>query len=266
VAASVAVLNVPEWNDLPWLVHGFSTRAGGRTTAYGRTGDLNLGFTEEDDRASVIGNRELLLEQLGSGDHGSSLALVRQVHSSITHRVRQLPQGQPRDGDGLITDTPGLWLGILTADCVPVLVVDRRCRAVGAFHAGWRGTLARIVEAGVQKMRDEFGSHPADLSAAIGPAIGACCYTVGEAVRQPFQAQFGYADELFSGGDEKEALRLDLAEANRGQLQAAGIANQAITRMGTCTSCDTNRFFSHRGEHGKTGRMMAVIGIQPKEA
>ena len=145
-----------------------------------------------------------------------------------------------------MTDEPGVLLGIQTADCIPVLVADRKQRAVAAFHAGWRGTLARIVENGVGRMRLEFGSRPKDLIASIGPGIGQCCYAVGEEVQQQFESQFTYAAELFREVYDSDQIRnkypmlfltarapghsaigpamhLDLAEANRRQLLAAGV-------------------------------------------
>ena len=187
-------------------------------------------------------------------------------------------------GDGLMTDEPGVLLGIQTADCIPVLVADRKNRAVAAFHAGWRGTLARIVENGVGRMRLEFGSKPEDLIASIGPGIGQCCYAVGEEVREQFESQFIYAAELFrevydsdpvkekypmlfltarapGHSDIGPGMHLDLAEANRRQLLAAGLKKGAIFLTGQCTGCHTDRFFSHRIERGFTGRMMSVIGI-----
>jgi polyphenol oxidase len=183
-----------------------------------------------------------------------------------------------------MTDEPGVLLGIQTADCIPVLVADRKQRAVAAFHAGWRGTLARIVENGVGRMRLEFGSRPEDLIASIGPGIGQCCYAVGEEVQQEFESQFTYASELFREVYDSDQIRnkypmlfltarapghspigpgmhLDLAQANRRQLLAAGLKDQAIFMTGECTGCHTDRFFSHRVERGFTGRMMSVIGI-----
>jgi hypothetical protein len=187
-------------------------------------------------------------------------------------------------GDGLMTGEPGVLLGIQTADCIPVLVADRKKRAVAAFHAGWRGTLARIVENGVGRMRLEFGSRPEDLMASIGPGIGQCCYAVGEEVQHQFESQFEYAPELFrevydsdpvrqkypmlfltarapGHSDIGPSMHLDLAEANRRQLLAAGIPKGAIFLTGQCTGCRTDRFFSHRTERGFTGRMMSVIGV-----
>jgi hypothetical protein len=194
-------------------------------------------------------------------------------------------------GDALMTRQRGLLLGIQTADCVPVLIADTKTRAVAAFHAGWRGTLARIVERGVGTMRLEFGSQPKNLIAAIGPAIGACCYSVGEEVRHEFESQFAYAPELFSEVYDSDPVRdkypmlfltarapghsnigpqihLDLHEANRRQLLDAGLRAKAITVVGECTACarlrdGRRKYFSHRAEHGFTGRMLSVVGVAP---
>jgi YfiH family protein len=162
-----------------------------------------------------------------------------------------------------MTDVPGVLVGVGTADCVPVLVVDVEKRVGAAFHAGWRGTVARIVERGVAKMVAEYGSRVEDLMTAVGPSIGACCYSVGEEVRAEFAGQFGYADELFGRTDE---LRLNLWEANRRQLLDAGVGAERITVIGECTACARDesgalRYFSHRGEKGVAGRMLNVVGI-----
>jgi YfiH family protein len=179
-----------------------------------------------------------------------------------------------------------LLLGIQVADCIPVLVADRKRRVVAAFHAGWRGTVKRIVETGVGRMRVEFGSRPEDLIAAIGPGIGACCYAVGEEVLSEFESQFLYARDLFREVYSTDAVRtkypmlfltqrapghspigpslhLDLVEANRRQLLAAGLKPRSIQVVGGCTNCRPDIFFSHRASQGHAGRMMAVIGIKP---
>jgi len=268
-----------------WLVHGFSTRNGGVSEAYGGHA-LNLGYTKQDTHAAVDENRTLLLRALGAMDtDGKSWPLVRlrQIHSDIIHRVDHPPE-QLLAGDGLVTDTPRLVLAVQTADCLPVLLVDRKRKAVGAFHAGWRGTLARIAEKGVGAMRLHFGSEPGDLRAAIGPGIASCCYTVGEEVRERFHAQFAFAADLFREVTESDSvherypllfltarapghsdvgriLYLDLREANRRQLLAAGLARTSITVLDFCTACRTDLFFSHRAEKGVTGRQMGVVGI-----
>jgi YfiH family protein len=292
-------VRVPGW-DLPWLVHGFSTRLGGVSTVYqpqaasaatNGLGDLNLGWTKDDSPENVIENRRRLVAAVtGVAADGPTppLVTVRQVHSAATLLVHApeteplsslvTPEGRAlREADGLITQAPGVLLGIQTADCVPVFVVDPRLRAVGNFHAGWRGTVARIVEHGVARMTAEFGSDPADLIAAVGPSIGSCCYTVGEQVHAAFREAFSYGETLFPGNNARtdaglaagsaaeSPLRLDLWEANRRQLVDAGIAPDRITVLGECTGCTglpgPRRYFSHRCEHGFTGRMMNVIGI-----
>jgi len=280
------VLRAEALAQLSWLVHGFSTRPGGVSICYGgRT--LNLGFSQHDSRENVARNRALFLEAAGANSKDSGLwPLVRmkQLHSSVVHRVNAASL-EPLAGDGLITCTPGLLLAVKTADCVPVLVADVERRAVGAFHAGWRGTVARVVEKGVGEMRYQFGSIPSDLRAVIGPSIRRCCYQVGTEVRAEFQSQFSYADVLFEEifnanaihvrypllflnqrapghGELGPEIHLDLVEANKRQLQDAGIREEHISVVKGCTACDTKRFFSHRAEFGRTGRMMAVIGIR----
>jgi len=275
--AGIDVLRVEDWEQYPWLRHGFSTRAGGVSTAYGGS-SLNLGWTTEDGPAQVAENRRRFLNAAAgekTGNAGFVLVTVRQVHSGTTQVIGdadaklQTPDGKAvLQGDGLMTNRPGVMLGVGTADCAPVLVVDVKKKAVAAFHAGWRGTVARIVEHGISTMRAEYGSLPEDLIAAIGPSIGACCYAVGEEVRAEFRSQFNYADELFREvrGPSAPQIHVDLWEANRRQLLDAGVNESRITVMGECTACTrdldgTPRYFSHRGEHGVAGRMLNVVGI-----
>lgn len=279
-------MQVATLKKLSWLVHGFSTRRGGITTAYGgRT--LNLGFTKDDKRDNVEKNRTRLLLSIGAANKREPWPLValRQIHSDLIHVVRSAEPSR-LTGDGVITNVPGVALAIMTADCLPVLLVDRKNKAVGAFHAGWRGTVQRIAEKGLGIMRHEFGTRPEDVLAAIGPGIQACCYEVGEELREQFHSQFAYAGELFhevkhsdivrekypllfmnmrapGHGDQCIKLHLDLREANRRQLIEAGVPKKQITASENCTACDTRRFFSHRAEKGRTGRMMAVLGIKP---
>ncbi|HWG20356.1 MAG TPA: peptidoglycan editing factor PgeF [Terracidiphilus sp.] len=304
---------VPAWQSLPWLWHGFATRRGGLTTCYaregsaGELGELNLGFTPDDDRANVLQNRRLLAEAI-TGNPDTPLATLRQIHSSVlviesTAHERtaglqtgcsgdlQIPTSQPASspvckGDGILTGRPGILLGIQTADCTPVLVADRRRKVVAAFHAGWRGTVRRIVQNGIGRMRLEFGCRPEDLIAAIGPGIGPCCYAVGEEVLSEFESQFAYARELFHEVYDTDpvrtkypmlfltqrapghspigpALHLDVAEANRRQLLDAGLRPAAIQMTGGCTNCHRDLFFSHRGSQGRAGRMLNVVGIAP---
>jgi YfiH family protein len=283
-------LPVPGWEKFPWLWHGFSTRRGGLSRAYcgeDAPGELNLGFTDADDSQTVIRNRRMLAEAI-TGNPATPLVTLRQIHSSVLHLAAgDAASDRLCKGDGLMTDHPGLLLGIKTADCIPVLVADRKRRAVAAFHAGWRGTVKRIVETGIGRMRLEFGSRPEDLIAAIGPGIGPCCYTVGEQVLSEFESQFAYARELFCEVYDSDPVRnkypmlfltqrapghssigpslhVNLMEANRRQLLDAGLKPRAIKLTGGCTNCQPQLFFSHRASSGHAGRMLSVIGIKPR--
>ena len=283
-------LAVAGWKRTSWLWHGFSTRRGGLSRTYcadDAPGELNLGFTAEDDREAVAANRRLLAEAI-SGDAATPLVGLKQIHSNLVVNVgaADAARERPWKADALMTDEPGLLLAIQTADCIPVLVADRKRRAVAVFHAGWRGTVKRIVEMGVGRMRLAFGSQPEDLIAAIGPGIGACCYAVGEEVLAEFESQFTYARELFCEVYDSDPIRtrypllfltqrapghseigpslhVNLVEANRRQLLAAGLKPGSIKTVGGCTNCQREMFFSHRGSQGRAGRMMSVIGIRP---
>ena len=269
----------------PWLVHGFSTRTGGFSRVYGGKG-LNLGFTPKDSKAAVERNREAFLRKLGAvgGKKLWPLVTLRQIHSDLIHYVIE-PPATTLVGDGLIADTPNLLLGIQTADCLPVILVDKKRKAVGVFHAGWRGTIKRIVEKGAGLMRLHFGTLPRDLEAAIGPGIHSCCYEVGEEVRDQFESQFEYAAGLFHEVQESDPVRekypllfltarapghsvlprkifLDLIEANRRQLLAIGVPAKNISASPLCTSCNPKLLFSHRADKGTTGRTMGVAGIR----
>lgn len=288
------ILHAERLAGIPWLVHGFSTRVGGCSRNY-RKGDLNLGFTKDDSRATVERNRAVFLRELGAMSRARRrsakpgavvwpLITLRQIHSDIIHCVTLLADG-PLVGDGLITDQPGLLLAIQTADCLPVIIVDTKRHAVGVFHAGWRGTVKRIVEKGVGEMVRCFGSRPGDMRAAIGPGIQGCCYEVGEEVRTKFESQFAYAASLFHEVKDSDPVRekypllfltarapghsdlpkkifLDLVGANRQQLIAAGVPKKNIEASPLCTNCHPELLFSYRAERGKTGRMMGAAGIR----
>ncbi|MHB1022131.1 MAG: peptidoglycan editing factor PgeF [Acidobacteriaceae bacterium] len=298
----LVIVQAPGWVEAaaqhPWLRHGFSTRTGGVSRAYRPelapdAGELNLSWTKEDDPVLVAENRRRFIAALAGKRAAKKATLVtlRQIHSGVVHVIRDAAARLATEdgravlhGDGVMTDVPGLLLGIQTADCVPVLVADRKRRAVAGFHAGWRGTAARIVERGVGRMRLEYGSRPQDLIAAIGPGIGPCCYAVGEEVVQQFMSQFAYYAELFREVYDSDPIRekypmlfltarapghsnlgpqrhLDLWEANRRQLLDAGLKEKNITVTAECTACKLDRYFSHRAEHGFTGRMLNVIGV-----
>lgn len=284
----IRILQVPRLAKLPWLVHGFSTRPGGVSDLVGRSAAtkdkvekvLNLGFAEWDTREHVLENRSRFQSALAANDF--KIISLKQIHSDVVH-LFDTPPAEPCRGDASATNRPGLLLGVQTADCVPILLVDPKKRAVAAIHAGWRGTLQRIVTKTIGKMQMQFGTKPADLLAALGPAIGGCCYEVGTEIAVEFKSQFSNAanwfDELRTG-DEPNPLQwlnmkppghqppprnvlLDLRKANRSQLLEAGLRAQNIFVSDLCTACRRDLFFSYRKEGAMTGRLMSVIGIRP---
>lgn len=298
-AAGLKILECVPFAQFDWLLHGFSTRPGGvsilepprpgsRPPSHvnGPRGEklLNLGYTDWDRRERVDENRCRFAKALGHAE--LPLVTLRQIHSDIAH-VISAPPAEPdnfRKGDALATRSPGLLLAIQTADCIPILLVDPRHRAVAAIHAGWRGTLARIASKTLGRMRMEFSTRPADVLAAIGPGIGQCCYEVGPDVVKEFAAQFPQARSWFEGpfdalasGEDPNPLpwltmmppghqpppprcHLDLKAANSALLIDAGVSPKNIFISDLCTSCRTDLFFSYRREE-TTGRMMSVIGI-----
>lgn len=287
-SGKLQIVQAEPFNQFKWLVHGFSTRPGGvselNSSRLGRSKKetvLNLGFTDWDRPNSVDANRRRFQEAIGHGD--ACLVTLRQVHSDVLHVIRG-PLSDAPSGDALATQARDLLLGIQTADCIPILLVDPRHRAVAAVHAGWRGTVARIVEKTAGRMAMEFGTHPKDILAALGPGIGRCCYEVGPDVVKEFAAQFPDAAEWFDGpfgmlasGEDPNPLpwltmmppghqpppvrcHLDLHAANSAILANAGLQRKNIFAADFCTSCRTDLFFSYRRE-GVTGRMMAVIGV-----
>ena len=282
------ILQVPTLSKLPWLIHGFSTRPGGVSPLVGRSAPatenvervLNLGFTEWDTRENVLENRRRF--QAAAGALDLPLIALRQSHSDVICVFADVPADSCR-GDASITNRSALLLGIQTADCVPILLVDPKKRAVAAIHAGWRGTLARIAAKTIGKMQMHFGSKPGDLVAAIGPSIGGCCYEVGTEVATQFLSQFedapDYFDE-FRTGDEPNPIQwlnmmppghqpppkgvlLDLRKANRSQLLATGLCLQNIHTCDLCTACRGDLLFSFRKEGANSGRLMSVIGLRP---
>jgi YfiH family protein len=280
--AGIATLEASQLARVPWLTHAFSTRLD--TACVKSPAPFNLGFTETDSRAAVTARRTRLAAVLGAS--AFPLIAAQQFHSDVVHVISG-PHAPPRPphADALITQTPGVLLAVQSADCVPILFADTRRRVIAAIHAGWRGTLARIAQKVLGKMRMEFGTRAVDVIAAIGPSIGPCCYEVGPEVAQSFAAQFPAAKNWFTGpfdrlssGEDPNPLpwlnmmppghqpppprvQLDLRAANRWQLIDAGVAPSRISVSPLCTSCRTDLLFSYRREGRATGRQMSAIGI-----
>jgi YfiH family protein len=198
------MLTAPNLSRFPWVVHGF----GGRDTVY-----------------------------------PEGITTAHQIHSALVLEAPGPGLDRFADGDALISDRPGTLVGVRTADCVPILIVDARTHAVAAIHAGWRGTAAAIVQSAVAEMKSRYNSNPNDLHAAIGPAIGQCCYEVGPDVARRFGT---------------EESRIDLAAINEAQLRDAGVGD--VWQSHQCTFCEAEKYFSYRREKEAAGRMISFAG------
>jgi YfiH family protein len=206
------IYRVSELDSLPWLVHGFGTRLADIPSRFAR------------------------------------LATLKQIHSSwcVPAEGRR---GVLGEGDALLENTPGAVVAVKTADCIPILLVDERRRAVAAIHAGWRGTAAQIARGAVAQMRARFETDPSNLHAAIGPGIGECCYEVGPEVAAHF------------GGQGRG--HVDLADANRRQLIDAGVTAGRIYASNLCTMCRPEEFHSFRRDKDAAGRLYSFVGLAP---
>lgn len=233
---------------------------------------LNLAGFNEDSAENILENRRRFLK-LFSGQW--TLTGCWQVHGAEVRLVKDEQSAQPTSGiagddvycDALVSAVPHVFLGVKTADCVPILIGDPRTGAFAGVHAGWRGTVAGIVKHALQRMAGEYNTRPEEVRVAIGPAAAACCYEVGADVITAFSEQFPQSDSLFTATRAGHAL-IDLFQANRDQLTAAGVASDRIHTSGLCTMCHTDLFFSYRREkqvQGKVGRLLAVIGRQQSD-
>lgn len=241
--------------------HAVYTRQGGTSPAPYNT--LNLSVSVADDEQNVLRNRSRAYGALERTNetlvhahlcHGADVAVVS--HENYGEYVGPV--------DGLVTDEPGCGLTMNYADCAPILLLDPVQHAIGLGHAGWKGAIKDLPGALVRKMQQQFNSDPVDLIAAIGPAIGPCCYQVGEPVISAVYAAFDTPEKLLVHPEDKHAgtldtsrPNLDLPEANRIRLTQAGVVNIEIS--GLCTACRTDLFFSYRAEKGRTGRFGTIL-------
>jgi len=215
---------------------------------------LHTGETSQD----IISNRKLLEQKFPN----MRFVVANQTHSSNISVIStsqnigwQDEKSAISNCDAMITNQKGVMLTILTADCVPILLFDKRLNIVSAIHAGWRGTEQQIVIKTVQKMINEFGSNPSDIIAGVAPSIGRCCYEVDWGVAQHFS---DYQNAFDKVGDK---YMLDLPHINRLQLLEVGLSEENIELSNICTACEVNSYFSYRKENGCSGRFMSMIGI-----
>ena len=247
------------------FVNGFSTRLGGVSDMPANA--LSLAGFHDDAAENILENRRRFLK-LFPGEW--SLAGCWQVHGNDVRVVHTIEEAKPAENtlgetvycDVIVSNAPGVLAGVKTADCVPILIGDPVTRAFAAVHAGWRGTLATAVIAGVDRLAKEYDARPEDLRVAIGASAGPCCYEVGSEVIEAFSSKFVDGEKLFTPTRAGHAT-VDLLKANRDQLISIGVKPERIHIAPICTMCRTDLFFSYRREksvHGKVGRLMAVIG------
>ncbi len=235
------------------VAHGFCTRVGG--VSDGAWASLNVGYGTGDDPSRVDENIRRIASQAGV----ETVHLASQVHGN---RVIVLGRGfdpnsvRAEMADCLATNLRGVTLGVRTADCVPILLADPEVPAVAAVHAGWRGTVARVARVAVETLIDRFDAAPDRLLAAIGPAIGPCCYRVGDEVAEEIERTAPGALSARLGSSW-----VDLARANELALIDAGVLEVHVERVGGCTACDAENYFSHRRDGGMTGRQLAYISL-----
>jgi hypothetical protein len=246
---------VPGWEQFPDLVHVFLGRTGGGSAR--PYASLNLSYRVGDERQQVKDNWCVVKKALGV--HERKVTLLRQIHGDNVLTVSRGDQKEAGEGDAMITKHPNVFLGILTADCVPIFLVEPQQKVVAAIHAGWRGTVRGIIAKTITRLQEEFGVTASTLYAALGPAIERCCYEVGEEVYTQITAQWdGLAKEAWCCVEGR--YYLDLRTLHVALLVQQGIPAARIARVGPCTGCNTNRFFSYRREQGNTGRQASVIG------
>lgn len=279
-------LAFPLLEDLPFIRHMFTTRAGG--VSEGVCATLNLSFSRGDKEEAVRENFRRVAEELGAKEE--RFVFTDQTHTTNVRIVTEEDAGKGltrpkdyRDADGLVTNIPGIVLSVFTADCVPVFLADPVRRAIGLVHSGWRGTAGRIAEKALGIMREQYGTDPADVICAVAPSICQDCYEISRDVAEIFGEAFaGREDEILtsllqqgaddpvtnylasagcSSGQPEDKFHLDLWQANRIVLEEAGVLPSHIAVTDICTCCNPELLFSHRASHGKRGNLGAFMMI-----
>jgi len=261
VNEGVKYYSIPALEELHQVYHGFSTRVGGVSTGAYKTMNLSLYAGEDTDLVEI--NRCMFVKALGAGN--PEVYTVKQVHGTRVIRIerKETPALEFRqaEGDAIVTDQPGIAIGVLTADCVPVLLVDPVKRAIAAVHAGREGSLQSILSHVVQRMIKDFHSSPRELYAAVGPAIERDCYEVGAEVAEDVKSRSPYATEVLSRREGSDYL--DLRKMNHLALLGNGLRKDRIFHVNLCTACHPRTFYSYRKSEGReTGRMMALIMLR----
>lgn len=261
---TVPYLTYNSLSEINFINHAFSTRLGG--VSEGEFTSMNMAFNRGDHPESVTENYKRICKS--AGFDFDSLTASAQDHNTFVRAVTSENKGvgiyKPRDlhsVDALITNEKGVTLVTYYADCTPLFFVDIKQKAIGLAHAGWRGTVGRIGEKVVKKMTELYGTNPADIVAAIGPAISVCCYEVDKPCADNFYALSDLDSSRFVFPKENGKYMIDLLETNRQILVAAGVKNENITVSDVCTNCNSELLWSHRATKGKRGTMSAFMCI-----
>jgi hypothetical protein len=254
----ITLLKAPQWKNYQGLLHGFTGRRGGKST--GACAGLNVSYRVGDDPKIVSQN--VCDVKLAAGIHDGRIVTMKQVHGDTIIEVKDKTLKEVGEADGMITSERDIYLSVLTADCVPILMIAPGRRLAAAVHAGWRGTLAGIAEKAVLFFEREYGVLPAELEAALGPSIGPCCYEVKDDVAGPLMKRWGkLTTPSVAVRDGKSYI--NLRRLNRDILRAVGIPGNQLFQIGPCTSCSPDDFFSYRRAGGETGRQLSFVGWLP---
>ena len=262
---SVPYLTYNSLSEIKFINHAFSTRIGG--VSAGEFTSMNLAFNRGDDPDSVTENYRRLCNS--AGFEFESLTASAQDHHTFVRHVTRENRGtgiyKPRDlqsVDALVTNERGVTLVTYYADCTPLFFVDTKNRAIGLAHAGWRGTVERIGQKVIEKMTALYGTDPADIVSAIGPAISVCCYEVDKPVANRFYALEDLDTSRFIFPKQDGKYMLDLLECNRQILVKAGVPAESITVSDLCTYCNSELLWSHRATKGHRGTMCAFMCLR----
>ena len=265
---TVPYLTYNSFSEINFINHAFSTRLGG--VSEGEFTSMNMAFNRGDNPESVTENYKRICKS--AGFDFDSLTASAQDHNTFVRAVTSENKGvgiyKSRDlqsVDALVTNEKGVTLVTYYADCTPLFFVDTRQKAIGLAHAGWRGTVGRIGEKVVNKMTEFYGTNPADIVAAIGPAISVCCYEVDKPCADNFYALKDLDSSHFVFPKDNGKYMIDLLETNRQILVAAGVKNENITVSDVCTNCNSELLWSHRATNGKRGTMSAFMCIVDKK-
>lgn len=263
IMEGVPLLTYPLLEKTEFVTHGFTTRMGGVSEGYCST--MNISTTRGDAPEAVEENRKRLARALGV--NVEDFTYTHQTHTTNVAVVREEDRGKRfMETDGMVTNVPGICLVTFYADCVPLYFVDPVHKAIGLSHSGWRGTVGRMGQVTLEKMKEVYGTRPEDIYAAIGPSICQDCYEVSGDVIEEFQKSFkkSVCPQLFYK-KENGKYQLNLWRANQLVLTEAGVAEQKIAVTNLCTHCNPEILFSHRSTGVKRGNLSALLAIKREE-